>query len=43
MISNELRALKREAEKAPPSQYRDGYLDALREAIEIAEEAEADG
>lgn len=37
---DDLRALRKEAAKAPPSPYRDGYLDALREAIEIAEEAD---
>lgn len=38
--SQELKELLRDAEKAPKSEYQSGYLDALREAVEIAEEHE---
>jgi len=36
-VLGELRQLRSEAELAPESEYQRGYLDALDEAIEIAE------
>lgn len=38
----ELKKLEEGAEKAPPSEYRTGFLTAVREAIEIVEEHEED-
>lgn len=40
--SRELRALLEDAQKATSSDYRAGYLDALREALEIVEAHEED-
>ena len=39
-VLSALRRLRKQAEKAPETSYKQGYLDALDEAIEIAEEEE---
>lgn len=41
-VCRELKKLAMEASDAPPSQYKQGYLDALSEAQEIVEEVDCE-